>query len=413
MGYLTAKQFSNQWGITERRIIKLCSENRINGAIKNGMVWLIPEDTIKPIDKRSKIAKYVNTQKRIMIVNINNQVGYSVMPLLEKEGYIIEGTYSKKTKIDEENLENIKTWKIDYEKDNELLKILEETNKYYDGLILINLEKTSDDILKKQEILIKEFSKKMNCESSIVLVNNVQNVNEKIEAKLANELKENIGVRINALNIDIPSEGKFLVNYCEIAEDVLNLCTKFKNTTGMSILTDGGCLEFNKNGRTNLLGVGEFYRAITAYLKSLNKQSYMWCASTMLEDEWTEEPLEMQFRVNNLDAANRGATLERIFIFSKNKIKDFRENKTLKIYMQSNIKTMFVDYDEIKAKEPELLKIVGDGWDGIGKETLIVDLPSGSEKRGYININKNDVNKAYECFERLKTYAKDLKEVLK
>ena len=34
MGYLTAKQFSEIWGITERRIIKLCKENRISGALK-------------------------------------------------------------------------------------------------------------------------------------------------------------------------------------------------------------------------------------------------------------------------------------------------------------------------------------------------------------------------------------------
>ncbi len=139
----------------------------------------------------------------------------------------------------------------------------------------------------------------------------------------------------------------------------------------------------------------------------------MWCASTMLEDEWTEEPLEMNFRVNNLEAANRGANMERIFIFSKSKIKEFKENKTLKIYMQSNVKTMFVDYDEIKEKEPKLLDIVGNGWDGIDKTTLLVDLPEGSDKRGYISKNKREVQKAYDCFQSLKKYAKDLKEVLK
>lgn len=60
MGYLTAKQFSEKWGISERRIIKLCKEQRINGAVKNGMVWEIPEETLKPSDKRSSIYKYIN-----------------------------------------------------------------------------------------------------------------------------------------------------------------------------------------------------------------------------------------------------------------------------------------------------------------------------------------------------------------
>ena len=413
MAYLTAKQFSDKWGITERRIIKLCKEDRINGAIKNGMVWLIPEDTIKPSDRRSKIAQYINTQKRIMIANINNQIGYCLIPLLKKEGYIVEGICNEKNTLDKEKLENIKLLEIDYENKTQLEKMLEETEKYYEGFIIIDIETISKKILECKEWLIKEFSKKMNCESSIVLVNNLKNTEIKLETKLANELKENIGLRINAINIDTPIQNNILINYDEIAEDVLALLTKFKNTTGMSITTDGAYLEFDKNERTIPLETGKFYKAINNYFKSLNKESYMWCASTMMEDEWTEEPLEMEFRVNNLDAANRGANLERIFIFSKSKIKEFKENKTLKIYMQSNIKTMFVDYDEVNSKEPELLKIVGDGWDGIDKETLIVDLPSGNKQRGYISKNKKEVQKAYECFKRLKTYARDLKEILK
>lgn len=413
MGYLTAKQLSEKWGITERRIIKLCKEDRISGAIKNGMVWLIPEDTIKPSDKRSKISQYINTQKRIMIVNINNPIGYNMIPLLKKEGYLVDGTCDEKVKSNNENLENIKIWKINNQNKNEWKKLIEETEKYYDGLIFIDIENTNEKALENRKWFLKEFSKKMNCEASIILVNNCQNKETKIETELADELEKNIGLRINAVNIEAPIRNNIVINYNEIAEDVVDLLTKFKNTTGISISTDGGYLEFDKDGRTKPLETGKFYKIINHYFKSLNKKSYMWCASTMMEDEWTEEPAEMNFRVTNLEAANRGANLERIFIFSRNKIKEFRENKTLKIYKQSNIDTMFVDYDEIKTKEPELLEIVGNGWDGIDKDTLIVDLPSGNQKRGYISINQEEVQRAYECFQRLKTYAKDLKEILK
>ncbi len=155
------------------------------------------------------------------------------------------------------------------------------------------------------------------------------------------------------------------MNENEIAEDIIELLTKFKNTTGMAIATDGGKIEFDKNRITKKLEVGEFYRVINQYFKKLSKESYLWCASTMLEDEWTEEPQEMKFRVINLEAANRGAKVERIFIFSKDKIKQYKKNKTLKIYMQSNIKTLFVDYDEMKQKHPNLLEVVAErmGWD--------------------------------------------------
>lgn len=413
MGFLTVKQFSKKWGISERRIINLCRENRINGAVKNGMVWMIPEDTIKPSDKRNKISKYINTQKKIMIVNINTQIGYYLIPLLNKEGYIVEGIYSESTKIDSKKIENIKVLKTNYEDRSILKDMLKEIDKYYDGVVFIDIDELNSSTIKNKEWLINEFASKMNCESSIVLVNNLQNMKEKLEIKLANKLKEEIGVRINAINIDAPIKTNTLINYNEISEDVLELLTKFKNTTGNSIITDGGYLEFDKNGRTVGLETGKFYKTITNYFKSLNKTSTMWCASTMMEDEWTEEPLEMNFRVTNLDAANRGANLERIFIFSKSKIQEFKNNKTLQIYMQSNINTMFVDYDEIKQQAPNLLKIVADGWDGIDKDTLLVDLPAGNKERGYISINKQEIQKAYNCFQELKKYAKDLKEVLK
>lgn len=386
MGYLTAKQFSSIWGITERRIIKLCKEGRISGAIKDGMVWEIPEETLKPSDKRSNIYKYINIEKRIMIVNAKEEIKDYLLELINKEGYIAE--------FEELNLV----------KDN-----LEEINKYYEGLIYFQ----ENNIDKKQEAFITNFSNKLHSESSIVIVEYSKSRRNEIERKLANKLKEEIGLKINTLVLDIPKDKDVLVNYNEIAEDIIELLFRFKNTTGIAITTDGGKVEFNKNGRTDNLEIGKFYKAINNYFRKLNKESYLWCASTMLEDEWTESPQEMKFRVLNLEVANRGVNVDRIFIFSKDKIKEFKQNKTLKIYMQSNISTLFVDYDEIKQKAPKLLEIVNNGWDGIDQNTLIVDLPESSKQRGYISKNTKEVMEAYNCFQELKKYSKNLKEVLK
>lgn len=54
MDYITPKEASQKWGITERRIQKLCEENRIDGVIRFGKVWAIPKDTEKPADGRLK-----------------------------------------------------------------------------------------------------------------------------------------------------------------------------------------------------------------------------------------------------------------------------------------------------------------------------------------------------------------------
>lgn len=376
MNYLTSKQFSVIWGITERRIIKLCSEGRISGAIKNGMVWEIPESTLKPSDKRSNIYKYINIEKRIMVINCKKEIKECLQELITKQGFIVE---FKKTR-----------------------ELSSNCQKYYEGLIFFS------ESLENEEKIIKEFCKNLNFESSIVFVSN----KNKISKNFAEKLKNDIGLRINTLILDINNNDED-IDFNEIAEDINNLLINFKNTTGNVLKTDGGKLQFDKNKRTKNLSEGEFYKTINKYFKKLNKDSYLWCASTMLKDEWTEEPQEMKFRIINLEVANRGVKIDRIFIFSKNKIKEFKNNKTLKIYMQSNINTMFVDYDEILNKEPQLLKTVGSGFDGIDKSTLILDLPEGEIKRGYISKNTKEVLNAYNCFQELKKYAIKLKEILK
>ena len=57
MEYLTAAQTAEKWNISRRRVSKLCSEGRIEGAKLMGNVWLVPEDAKKPEDKRMKNAK--------------------------------------------------------------------------------------------------------------------------------------------------------------------------------------------------------------------------------------------------------------------------------------------------------------------------------------------------------------------
>ena len=54
MEYMSAPQAAKEWGISERRVQKLCEENRIPGVTKLGRMWLIPKDAIKPVDGRRK-----------------------------------------------------------------------------------------------------------------------------------------------------------------------------------------------------------------------------------------------------------------------------------------------------------------------------------------------------------------------
>ena len=52
--HISAPEAAKKWGISERRVQKLCEENRIPGVAKFSRLWLIPKDAKKPADKRKR-----------------------------------------------------------------------------------------------------------------------------------------------------------------------------------------------------------------------------------------------------------------------------------------------------------------------------------------------------------------------
>ena len=53
MEVMSAREAADKWGISQRRVAVLCSENRIANAQMIGNMWLIPTNAEKPIDARS------------------------------------------------------------------------------------------------------------------------------------------------------------------------------------------------------------------------------------------------------------------------------------------------------------------------------------------------------------------------
>lgn len=52
MEFMSAREAADKWGISQRRVAVLCSENRIGNATMIGNMWLIPTTAEKPIDAR-------------------------------------------------------------------------------------------------------------------------------------------------------------------------------------------------------------------------------------------------------------------------------------------------------------------------------------------------------------------------
>lgn len=67
MEYMTTKEAVKKWNISERRIRRLLSDGRIEGAVKVGNSWNIPIDALKPTDKR-----IIRPDENKFIINVEN-----------------------------------------------------------------------------------------------------------------------------------------------------------------------------------------------------------------------------------------------------------------------------------------------------------------------------------------------------
>ena len=62
MEYRTAKEMAKRWNVSDRRIREMCAEGRIEGVIREGRTYKIPDHALKPADgrggRRKKLANY-------------------------------------------------------------------------------------------------------------------------------------------------------------------------------------------------------------------------------------------------------------------------------------------------------------------------------------------------------------------
>ena len=93
--FITAKQASEKWGISDRRIRILCSEGKIPGAYQEGRGWKIPVDAKKPVDGRYKSKESILQQidrKRLELDGRRPLTAGEVERLNEE--FIVEYTYN-------------------------------------------------------------------------------------------------------------------------------------------------------------------------------------------------------------------------------------------------------------------------------------------------------------------------------
>lgn len=93
------KEIAAKWCVSERTVTNLCVQGRIDGAMKTGKSWQIPDDTNKPVDLRFKNASDNNDKKRKPL-----PIGISDYKRAVSEYYYVDKTLLIKEFLDRKTL---------------------------------------------------------------------------------------------------------------------------------------------------------------------------------------------------------------------------------------------------------------------------------------------------------------------
>ena len=94
-----SKEIAEKWCVSERTVTNLCVQGRIDGAMKSGKSWQIPDDTNRPVDLRFKNAKGENNITRKPL-----PIGLSDYKRAVSEYYYVDKTLLIKEFLDRKTL---------------------------------------------------------------------------------------------------------------------------------------------------------------------------------------------------------------------------------------------------------------------------------------------------------------------
>ena len=94
MDYIKVSQAAEKWGISARRVRLLCAQGKIDGVIRKGNLYMIPENATKPLDGRS------NKKNVLLDIQRKREKLAQMRPLTQgeverlAEEFMIEFTYN-------------------------------------------------------------------------------------------------------------------------------------------------------------------------------------------------------------------------------------------------------------------------------------------------------------------------------
>ena len=132
----TCKEKALEWGVTSRAVNVMCKMGKIQGVIKEKGIWLIPDDAVKPVDRRISERKHVIKSSDAIAKSL--PIGISDYVRAQSEYYYVDKTLLIKEFLDRKPLVSLFTRPRRFGKtlNMDMLRVFfeisdEDTSKYF------------------------------------------------------------------------------------------------------------------------------------------------------------------------------------------------------------------------------------------------------------------------------------------
>lgn len=168
--------------------------------------------------------------------------------------------------------------------------------------------------------------------------------------------------------------------------------------------------QLNYEQRTPILDEPDFYKWL--YTEFENARSTIHIVSMDEELEWTDTPEERKFYRINVETAQRGVELIRVFVFTQSRFEKARKNTAIYGHRKgSDTKLVgkYVNRERFTRQAPGAIEDASQGFIVIDQRMVIIDVFSeDGQARGYITFNPADVAKYEALYNKFNAVAMDL-----
>jgi hypothetical protein len=163
------------------------------------------------------------------------------------------------------------------------------------------------------------------------------------------------------------------------------------------------------------LATGEYYNWLLPFIERSLPGSRIWAVSMMLDSEWDDSPAERRFLKANIEAAERGVEVDRVFVVPQEIIGPaLLANPGINAHLKrggKDLKGSLVVRDWLVAHDSALLRDLGDGLIAFDKRVALIDFAKEGEIRGRLTMNEAEITRLMRLFQNLKVHSRDLSEI--